>query len=76
MDRAIGTIGAVLMVLLSGGAVWAADPMPGRAAMMEGGMMMGPGMMLVCAVFGLLLLVLLVLAILALFKYLRSGRRE
>lgn len=39
-----------------------------------GGMMMSGWMMLVCAVFGLMLLAVLVLVILALLKYLRGER--
>lgn len=39
-------------------------------------MMTSPGMMLVCGIFGLLVLVLVVLGILAPINCLRNGRRE
>lgn len=44
----------------------------GQSMMSDGGMMMSGPMMLVCMLFGLLILVALVLAILSLIKYLRK----
>lgn len=73
------TIAAISTALLTSGLASIAYAAPGQTSgmmsdpnMMEGGKMMGGGMMAVCIVFGILVFVALVLGILALLKYLRS----
>lgn len=73
------TISAMSTALLTSGLATIAYAAPGQTSgmmsdpnMMEGGKMMGGGMMIICIVFGVLIFVALVLGIVALIKYLRS----
>ncbi|WP_149193598.1 hypothetical protein [Luteimonas suaedae] len=71
--KSLAMISTGLLLSLFGGLVLAAQG--GPAMMRDAGVPyggMGVGMMVVCIVFGVLVLVALVLGILALIKYLRS----